>query len=269
MEQRLQKILAAAGVGSRRQCEALVAGGRVAVNGKIISELGAKADPDGDTITLDGKPIGAPAEKLYILLNKPPGYTSTRSDPHAEHTVLELVRDIDAFLYPVGRLDVDTSGLLILTNDGEFTKLMSHPSHEVEKVYLAVVRGRITSSDLAQIERGIELEDGLTAPARARLISASRENNTSTVEIAIHEGRKRQVRRMFSAIGHRVERLTRIRLGHLELKGLKEGEYRRLTRKEVSELRKLALGRKEGFQTETRKVAIGKKKRTKGKKEAR
>ena len=214
--------------------------GRVAVNGRIVTELGAKADPEKDTITLDGKPIGGAAEKLYILLNKPPGYTSTRSDPHAEHTVLELIKDTDAFLYPVGRLDVDTSGLLILTNDGEFTKLMSHPSHEVEKVYIAVVRGRITASELTQLERGIELEDGMTSPARTRLISASRDTNTSTVEIAIHEGRKRQIRRMFVAIGHRVEKLSRIRIGNLDLKGLKEGDSRRLTRKEVAELKKLA-----------------------------
>lgn len=254
MEQRLQKILAAAGVGSRRQCETIVADGRVAVNGTVIAELGAKADPDKDTITLDGKPVGA-AEKVYILLNKPPGYTSTRSDPHAERTVLELVQGSGAFLYPVGRLDVDTSGLLILTNDGEFTKLMSHPSHEVEKVYVAVVRGRITATDLRQLERGIELEDGVTAPARARLVSASRDTNTSTVEVAIHEGRKRQVRRMFAAIEHRVEKLTRIRLGNLDLKGLKEGDSRRLTKKEVSELKKLAAGPKSGFQRESPKGA--------------
>jgi pseudouridine synthase len=255
MEQRLQKILAAAGVGSRRQCESILADGRVAVNGAVITELGSKADPETDKITLDGKPIGRAAEKVYILLNKPPGYTSTRSDPHAEHTVLKLIKGTDAFLYPVGRLDVDTSGLLILTNDGEFTKLMSHPSHEVEKIYVAVVRGRITASELTQLERGVELEDGLTAPARTRLITASRETGTSTVEIAIHEGRKRQVRRMFNEIGHRVERLTRIRLGNLDLKGLKEGESRPLTKKEISELKKLAIGPKSGFQREIPKGA--------------
>lgn len=246
MEQRLQKVLAAAGVASRRQCESIIANGRVAVNGTVISELGAKADPDKDTITLDGKPIGGAAEKVYILLNKPPGYTSTRSDPHAKHTVLELLKDPDAFVYPVGRLDVDTSGLLILTNDGEFTKALTHPSHEVEKVYVAVVRGRITASDLSQLERGIELEDGMTAPARARLIQASQQTNTSTVEIAIHEGKKRQIRRMFAVIGHRAERLSRVRIGNLDLKGLLEGQSRRMTKKEISELKKLAAGHKVG-----------------------
>lgn len=240
MEQRLQKILAAAGVASRRQCESIIADGRVAVNGAVIAELGAKADPQKDKITLDGKPIGGAAEHVYILLNKPPGYTSTRSDPHAAHTVLELLKGMDAFLYPVGRLDVDSAGLLILTNDGDFTKLLSHPSHEVDKVYVAVVRGRIRAAELTQLERGIELEEGMTAPARTRLISASEQTNTSTVEIAIHEGKKRQIRRMFAVVGHRVERLTRVRIGNLDLKGLREGEFRPLTKKEVSELKKLA-----------------------------
>lgn len=229
----------------------MVAAGRVAVNGTVVTEPGTKADPDKDTITLDGKPLGGAAEKVYILLNKPPGYTSTRSDPHAKHTVLELLKDSDAFVYPVGRLDVDTSGLLILTNDGEFTKALTHPSHEVEKVYVAVVRGRITASDLSQLERGIELEDGVTAPARTRLIQASQQTNTSTVEIAIHEGKKRQIRRMFALIGHRVERLARVRIGNLDLKGLLEGESRRLTKKEVSELNKLAAGQKVGNTRQT------------------
>jgi len=153
---------------------------------------------------------------------------------------MELVKSIHAFLYPVGRLDVDTMGALILTNDGEFTKLLSHPSHEIEKTYVAVVRGRITSTDLSDLERGIELEDGVTAPARTRLISSSQQLNTSTVEIGIREGKKRQVRRMFAVIGHRVERLTRVKIGKVDLKGLKEGDFRPLTKREISELKKLA-----------------------------
>lgn len=248
-------MLAAAGAGSRRQCEAIIAAGRVRLNGKVVTELGVKADPDTDAIALDGKPIGGAAEKVYILLNKPPGYTSTRSDPHAEHTVIELVKGIDAFLYPIGRLDVDTAGLLILTNDGDFTKLLTHPSHEIDKTYIAVVRGRIRASDLTQLERGIELEDGVTAPARARLVSSSKETNTSTVELIIHEGHKRQIRRMFAVVGHRVERLTRIRIGNLDLKGLREGEHRRLTKREIAELKKLAAGTpsRKHRRTETRK----------------
>jgi 23S rRNA pseudouridine2605 synthase len=241
MEQRLQKVLAAAGVGSRRHCESIIAAGRVAVNGVVIAELGAKADPDTDAITLDGKPIAAEA-KVYILLNKPPGYTSTRSDPHAERTVLDLVKDEKAFLYPVGRLDVDTAGLLMLTNDGEFTKLLTHPSHEIDKTYLAVVSGRVQAHTLDRLGRGVRLEDGQTAPARARLVAYSRDGDASTVEIVIHEGRKRQVRRMFEATGHKVQRLTRTRLGTLDLRGLAEGHSRRLTRKEIGELTRLAKG---------------------------
>lgn len=230
-------MLAAAGVGSRRRCEDIIAAGRVAVDGAIVSELGTKSDPEKNIITVDGKPIGAPAAKTYILLNKPAGYTSTRSDPHAEKTVMELVKDVDAFLYPVGRLDVETSGLLILTNDGEFTKLVSHPSHGVEKTYVAVIKGRIKSLDLMALEEGIELEDGITAPAKVRLISSSPRNGTSTVELTIREGRKRQVRRMFAEVGHKVESLMRTRIGKIDLKGLREGEYRPLTRREISELR--------------------------------
>lgn len=244
MEQRLQKILAAAGVGSRRHCESLIATGRVQVNGKIVDQLGAKADPDKDQISLDGSPIDASQEKLYILLNKPIGYTSTRFDKFAKHTVIELVNSIKAFLYPVGRLDVDTSGLMILTNDGDFAHLMTHPSHEIEKTYVAEVRGRVIADELKQLEKGIELEDGLTSPAKTRLISYSSGTNTSTVQIIIHEGRKRQVRRMFSAVGHRVNKLSRVRLGFLDLKGVAEGRYRFLNKKEVDQLRKLATPKK-------------------------
>jgi len=213
----------------------------VAVNGVVVTELGTKADPDLDAITLDGRPIAA-ERKVYILLNKPPGYTSTRSDPHAKHTVLELVPGEKAFLYPVGRLDVDTSGLLILTNDGELAKLLTHPSHAIDKTYSAVVRGRIQARTLARLSKGVALEDGATAPARARLVSYSRESDTSTVEITIHEGRKRQIRRMLAAMGHPVERLSRTRLGTLDLRGLAEGQSRRLSSKEIADLRKPAEG---------------------------
>ena len=218
----------------------MIATGRVTVNGNPAGELGTKADPEKDVIKVDGKRVRAVQEKLYILLNKPPGYTSTRSDPHAERTVMELVKDIDAFLYPVGRLDVDTSGLLILTNDGDFAQLLTHPSHEIEKTYVAVVRGKIRSSSLSAFERGIEIEDGVTAPAKARLLSFSTGTNSSTVEITIHEGKKRQVRRMFAAVGHKVDKLERTRLGGLDLRGLDEGKYRLLTKKELGQLTKLA-----------------------------
>ena len=212
----------------------------MAVNGNVVTKLGAKADPDEDAITLDGKPVGPAQEHVYVLLNKPVGYTSTRSDPHATKTVMQLVKGVDAFVYPVGRLDVDTSGLLILTNDGDLTKLLTHPSHEIEKTYVAVVRGRIPAAALRQLERGVELEDGQTAPAKARLLGFKVATDESTMELVIHEGRKRQVRRMFAAVGFPVIRLARARIGDLELGGLKEGEYRFLTKREVVSLRKLA-----------------------------
>lgn len=218
----------------------MIVTGRVSVNGRVIDRLGAKADPDKDKISLDGNLIDPSQEKLYILLNKPVGYTSTRFDKFAKNTVVELVSAIDAYLYPVGRLDVDTSGLMILTNDGDFAHLMTHPSHEVDKVYVAEVRGKVTPDELRQLRTGIDLEDGRTAPAKAVLISHSQKTNTSTVEITIHEGRKRQVRRMLAAVGHKVTKLARVRLGSLDLKGLREGQYRFLTKREVSDLTKLA-----------------------------
>ncbi|MGC8861339.1 MAG: pseudouridine synthase [Armatimonadota bacterium] len=243
MEQRLQKVLAAAGIGSRRHCEALIASGRVAVNGRVVTELGTRADPDRDCICIDGKPIDAAQDKIYILLNKPPGYTSTRFDRFAKHTVMELVDEVQGYLYPVGRLDVDTSGLLLLTNDGELANLLTHPSYEVEKTYVATVRGRISADSLERLAHGVDLEDGPTAPAKVRLISYSAADDTSKVEITIHEGRKRQVKRMFQAVGHRVLALTRTRFGTLDIKGLAEGEHRYLTRREVAKLKKAVIKR--------------------------
>ena len=221
----------------------MIATGRVAVNGRVVTELGSRADPEKDTISIDGNPIEAGQDKLYILLNKPPGYTSTRFDRFAEHTVMELVSEVQGYLYPVGRLDVDTSGAVLLTNDGELANLLTHPSHEVEKTYLATVRGRISSSSLDRLARGVDLDDGPTAPAKTRLISYSQADNTSTVEITIHEGRKRQVKRMFEAVGHRVQKLSRTRFGSLDLKGLSEGEHRYLTKKQVARLKRLATSR--------------------------
>lgn len=239
-------MLAAAGVGSRRYCEGLIATGKVAVDGKVVTELGSKADPEKSKITVGGKPIKTVKEKIYILLNKPEGYTSTRSDPHAEKTVLDLLNGIDAYLYPVGRLDVDTSGLLILTNDGDFTHLLTHPSHEISKTYLATIKGRISSHNISRLERGVKLEDGVTSPATARLVSYSRSQDISKVEVIIHEGRKRQVRRMFETVGHEIIKLVRTKIGDVDMLGLDEGKYRYLSKKEVAQLRKLATQKIEG-----------------------
>lgn len=236
MEERLQKVLSAAGVASRRKAEELITEGRVAVDGKVIDRLGAKVDPEKVEITVDDKLVTLPERKYYILLNKPKGYTSTRFDPFAKNTVLELVADVSANLHTVGRLDVDTEGLIILTNDGDFTYRLTHPSHEIGKTYVATVRGAVTEDDLKRLREGIELEDGITAPAKSKLLDVSPDGRRSRVELTIHEGRKRQVRRMFAALGHRVEHLMRTKIDDVGIGDLPLGKWRHLT---DAELRKL------------------------------
>lgn len=195
-------------------------------------------DPDKQVIAVDGRPVQQAQAKYYILLNKPRGYTSTRSDPHAKKLVTELIQDIPTPLHPVGRLDVDTEGMLILTNDGEFTYALTHPKHNVPKTYVAIVSGQVTYPEIRQLEQGIELEDGMTAPAKARFIKLERGGRESIVELTITEGRKRQVRRMFKELGHRVLELKRIRIDGVELGSLAPGMWRNLTDQEVERLRK-------------------------------
>ena len=241
MIQRLQKILAEAGVASRRASEGLITSGAVTVNGETITTLGTKADDEKDDIRVNGKPIKKTAgeKKTYILLNKPAGYACTRSDPHAKHTVLDLVPG-GKYLYPVGRLDMNTSGLIILTDDGDFTHLMTRPSFGVDKTYLAVVEGRVSPTKLNSLCKGVRYDGGVSAPATAHMVRYSQKNDESTVEITIHEGKKRQVRRMFEVVGNPVVDLKRIRFGCLDLEGVEEGKYRRLTAREVKELMRLA-----------------------------
>jgi len=236
MEQRLQKLLAAAGVASRREAEEIIGAGRVAVDGRVITELGAKADPEESVITVDGRPVNLRPEKVYILLNKPRGCTSTTRDPHARHVVTDLVRSIETPIYPVGRLDVDTEGLLILTNDGDFTYKMTHPSHQVPKTYRAEVRGLVAEQTANHLATGIVLDDGITAPAEVRIVSANTVKGTSVIEVTIHEGRKRQVRRMLDTVGHPVIRLTRTKIGDLKAGSLRPGEWRLLKPAEVRAL---------------------------------
>jgi 23S rRNA pseudouridine2605 synthase len=240
MELRLQKLLAAAGVASRRDAEKLITARRVTVNGHVMSELGTKADPDVDTICVDGQPINLHPEKIYILLNKPRGYTSTREDPHAPRVVIDLVRDIDTHVYPVGRLDVDTEGMLLLTNDGDFAMKVTHPKHKIPKTYRVEARGLVSQEILAILARGIMLEDGFTAPAKTKVIGLNTARQSSTVDITITEGRKRQVRRMFETVGHPVVRLTRTKIGNLTLGKLKPGEWRFLAPEEVDALVNMA-----------------------------
>ena len=236
MEQRLQKLLAAAGVASRREAEKLILDGRVAVDGRVVTELGAKADPEHSSITVDGKRIDLHPKLIYVLLHKPRGYTSTRRDPHAARVVTDLVKDIGVNLYPVGRLDVDSEGLLILTNDGDFTFKMTHPKHQVTKTYRVEARGLVTQEILRQLSRGIILDDGLTAPAKTKLIALNTTHQTSIVDITIREGRNRQVRRMFEAVGHPAYRLIRMKIGDLSIGELKPGEWRFLAHEEVESL---------------------------------
>lgn len=236
MEQRLQKLLAAAGVASRRESEKLITSGRISVDGKVVSELGVKVDPEKSVIAVDGKPVSLNPERVYVLLNKPRGYTSTRKDPHALRVVTDLVKDIDIPLYPVGRLDVDSEGLLILTNDGDFSFKLTHPRHHIPKTYRVEVRGLITQEIINHLSKGIVLDDGQTAPADASLVAINTARQTSVVDIVLTEGRKRQVRRMFETIGFPVARLTRTKIGSITIGKLKPGEWRFLAQQEVQNL---------------------------------
>lgn len=236
---RLQKILSAAGVASRRAAERLITEGRVSVNGRTILELGAKADPGAD-IRVDGRRINKPAALRYILLNKPIGVVTTRSDPERRPTVLTVLGGLAEYVYPVGRLDYDSEGLLLLTNDGELAARLTHPRHEVPKVYEARVRGIPDERTLARLARGVVIEGRKTAPAQVRLLPArSKHDEDATVEVTLREGRNRQVRRMFETVGHRVHALRRVQFGPLRDPKLKPGMFRELTKAEVAALKKV------------------------------
>ncbi|WP_449536801.1 23S rRNA pseudouridine(2605) synthase RluB [Ferdinandcohnia sp. Marseille-Q9671] len=236
--ERLQKVIAHAGVASRRKAEELIVAGQVKVNGKIVKELGIKVSHN-DKIEVSGIPLER-EEPVYFLFYKPRSVISSVSDDKGRKVVTDFFQEIQQRIYPVGRLDYDTSGLLLLTNDGEFANLLMHPKYEIEKVYVAKIKGIPPKEKLRQLERGIKLEDGMTAPARTKLISMDKRKQTSIVEITIHEGRNRQVKRMFEAIGHEVMKLKRERFGFLTLNGLHTGEHRELQPHEVKQLRALA-----------------------------
>jgi len=208
MEERLHKVLAAAGVASRREAERMIAAGQVAIDGETVTEMGVKVDPEKHAITVAGRPGAIPRRKTYVLLNKPGGYVTTRADPHAGRTVMDLLRDVDVPVHPVGRLDKDTEGALIVTNDGELTQLLTHPRHGVPKIYQAHVQGVPGEKALERLRTGIRLEEGMTAPAQVRVLFAGEDR--AVLEITLHEGRKRQVRRMLEAVGHPVRYLRRV-----------------------------------------------------------
>ena len=232
--ERLQKLIAQAGICSRRAAEKLISDGKVTVDGKIVRELGAKADPSKNKIRVDGKLLRFDTEKIYLLLNKPRGYVSTVHDDRGRKTVLELLgENFSERVYPVGRLDLNSEGLLLLTNDGELTNALIHPRNEIKKTYRAKISGIVTEEKLDKLRAGIELDDGLTAPAEIFLL------DDGQVEITIHEGRNRQVRRMFAAVGCDVKRLRRIKFAGLTLKNLRVGKFRALTADEVEMLKNL------------------------------
>lgn len=241
MEERLQKYLASAGIASRRASEKLIAEGRVEVNGKVIRAQGVKVDPHKDVVKVDGCAV-KPEEKLvYVLLNKPAGYVTTANDPQGRPTVLDLVQDVDVRVYPVGRLDYETEGLLLLTNDGEFSYRMTHPKFKLVKTYVATVQGQVSEEKLNRLRNGVQLEDGMTKPAKVKVLKT--EKHRMVLEIKISEGRNRQIRRMCKAIGHPILELRRVAVDTLTLEKVTPGEYRYLTIDEIAKLSaKLQLG---------------------------
>lgn len=241
---RLQKILSAAGVASRRTAESLIEQGRVTVNGATVTALGTKADPAADDIRVDGRRVKPVQQPRYLLLHKPRGYVTTRQDPQKRRTVMELLGGIREYVYPVGRLDYDSEGLLLLTNDGDLAARLTHPRHEVEREYRAVVAGLPDARALERLARGVVLDGRRTSPAGVRLVTGDRDRSAgrSVLLLTIREGRNRQVRRMCEAIGHPVERLARVRIGPIRDDRLPPGAVRDLTPAEVAALRKAVAG---------------------------
>lgn len=237
--ERLQKVIAQAGFASRRKAEELIVNGNVKVNGKTVTELGTKVMPS-DRIEVNGIPVEK-EEPVYFLFYKPTSVISSVTDDRGRKVVLDFFPEIEQRIFPIGRLDYDTSGLLLLTNDGEFSNLLTHPKYKVDKLYYAKTKGIPRREDLKLLERGVNLEDGKTAPAKVKLRSLDKKKNTALIEITIHEGRNRQVRRMFDAIGYPVLKLKREQFGFLTVKGLAPGEFRPLTPHEVKQLRQLAV----------------------------
>lgn len=231
--ERLQKVIAASGISSRRKAEELILSGKVLANGKVVTELGTKVD-DGCEIIVDGVKINK-EDKVYYLLNKPRGVVTTTSDDKGRATVTSLIND-NRRIYPVGRLDYDTTGALILTNDGEFANEIMHPKNEIDKVYIAKIDGFLTPSDIVKLKKGVIIDGVKTSESKVKVRKTDKENHTSIIEITIHEGKNHQVKKMFAAVGYEVLKLKREKIAFLDVKNLKSGEYRRLTPKEVKQL---------------------------------
>lgn len=234
---RLQKFMAKCGVASRRKSEELILERRVKVNGTLVEELGFKVDIDKDKVSVDGKEIKLEEEKVYILLNKPIGYITTLSDEFNRKKVIDLLKEVKQRVYPVGRLDSDTSGFLLLTNDGNLAYKLTHPKYEIKKKYIAKVKGIPTEEELSKFKTGLKIEDYITAKAEIKILS--KEKNSSTLEIIIHEGKNRQVRKMCSKIGHPVIELKRVEMGSIKLCNIEEGKWRHLDKWEIEYLKDL------------------------------
>lgn len=236
MKERLQKYMAACGVASRRKCEEIIKSGRVKVNEKVITELGYKIDPLIDNVYIDSKLISLEERKVYIALNKPEGYVSTVKDERGRKTILDIVK-VDERIFPIGRLDYNTSGLLLLTNDGDIYNRVIHPRQQINKVYIATIRGIPTENEINRFCNGIDIGGYITATAQFKILKKM--NSNCKVEIIIHEGKNRQIRRMCLALGHEVIKLKRISIGEIKLGNLKKGEYRNLTKKELDYINSL------------------------------
>ena len=231
---RLQKFLANSGIASRRKCEELIIEGKISVNGKVIKELGTKIDPTKDKVEYCGKTIQNTEKLVYVLLNKPIGYVTTAKDQFDRDTVLDLVR-IKERIVPVGRLDMYTSGALILTNDGDFVYKVTHPKHEITKTYTVTVHGIITSDEVDQLRQGVKIEDYVTRSAKVKILKTDEDKNISRLEITIHEGKNRQVRKMCEAVGRKVIALHRSKIGNIGVKDLKIGTWRYLKEQELEQ----------------------------------
>lgn len=236
MEERLQKFLANQGICSRRKAEEYILAGKVKVNGQVVTELGTKINPEKDKIEYNDKLVETDVKKVYIILNKPIGYVSTVKDQFNRPTVMELLKKVNESVVPVGRLDMYTSGALILSNDGDFVYQVTHPKHEINKTYQVTVKGKITNEEVENLRNGVDIGGYITKPAQVRIMKVDEEKNISRIEITIHEGKNRQVRRMCEAIGKKVLALHRSKIGDIRVKDLKLGEFRYLTDKEVKQI---------------------------------
>lgn len=236
-EERLQKFLANSGIASRRKCEEYILKGKVSVNGKIVDELGTKINPDKDVVKYNGKIVKKTDKKVYILLNKPINYVTTVKDQFDRQTVLDLI-DIPEKVVPVGRLDMYTSGALLLTNDGDFVYKVTHPKYEIGKTYTVTIRGIATQDDVKKLENGVKIDDYVSGKAKVKILKTDEEKNFSRLQITIHEGKNREVRKMCEAIDKKVLALHRRRIGNLDVKNIEIGKWRYLNKKEVEELLK-------------------------------